>query len=58
MGDPRFDPWFTETFRPLSYAIPGERLVAVAWREVAGLAVLGTASIALGMWAIERRRPT
>jgi hypothetical protein len=58
LDDPRFDPWFTETFRPLSYAIPGERLDVVAWREVAALSAIGLGCLGFGLWAIERRRPT
>ena len=58
LGDPRFDTWFAETFRPMSYAIPGERLDVVAWREIAGLAAIGIGCLGLGLWAIERRRPT
>jgi hypothetical protein len=53
-----FDSWVYENFRPITLAIPGQKLRFVEWREGAGLAALTIVLLGTSVLAIERKRPT
>jgi len=53
-----FDAWVYESFRPITLAIPGEKLAFVEWREAAALAAFTFVLLGTSVLIIERRRPT